>query len=619
VGHRARLPGVATLALATTIALAPAAAAQEETALTPAEAQRLTNSLCRAAQGLRSEEVESAIARLTYARALRTGARDTSCAAEGLAALDAAADSPQEQATTLLNQAEALAAAGYEDEAQAKVREALTAYPDAAVPDELAKPERQPTWMREAIGDAGQWVVTGALLAGVLAVALALLYGIGRVAHAHLKRRIAVQDFAGGPEGAAPAHVAALRQYSEALNNAHGAGRLDRAAGANDKLSAASNIGVLSMQAGAVTELVATVSRMLPGRTWHLTGDLLPHEPERGVGLALMISRQPSGKVISTALIRQSDFLAEAPAAQQPEDDRAVAWQRLALPAAAFVLYEDRRHFRQRKEYEKLGTESWRSFAMTVSAGAFYYWELDVARRLYRQALALDGDYKDARFDLGVAELRAAAGDADKLAQVADRFDQLAGSEGVNPDAEPLWYRARLWQTVAQLSNDDVQAAASTALNLFDPQSTKWWVEDDKKLPSTLKPLLGTMRPVALVVLATALERADGHAQGELAGHLRNALGIQDAGDVSGRGIVQAMTGNPSLRAVAAYNLACFHARLARDPWRAEALTLLREALARGGPQVARWAWSDHGLANLKAQAAADFRTEVESAGYTPP
>lgn len=604
------------LALATALGLASTAGAQEAQAnatLTPVEQQRLTDSLCRAARGLRTREVEPEMVRRTYESALRTGARDTSCAARGLAALDAAQDTPEMQATEFLNQAEALGAAGYEDEAQAKVREALAVDPKVAIPSALAKPERRPTWLREAVGDAGVWVVTGGLLAGVLAVALALVYGIGRVAHAHFKRRIAVQDFTGGAEGAASAHVAALRQYSEELNNAHGAGRLDRAGGANDKLTAASNIGVLSMQAGAVTELLATVGRMLPGRTWHLTGDLLPAEPERGVGLALMLSRQPSGKVISTAMIRQADFLATP-----TDDDQEVSWQRLALPAAAFVLYEDRRHFRQRKEYDKLGTESWSSFAMTVSAGTFYYWDLDTARRLYRQALALDEEYKDARFDLAVVELRLAKGDRAALTEAAERFEQLATSEGVHPDDEPLWYRSRLWQTVAQLSSDDVQDAASTALTLFDPGSTRWWVEE-KKLPSALKPLLPTMRPIALAVVATALERADRPAEGGLADHIRAILKIEEPGAVSGRRIASAMAADLGLRAVAAYNLACFHSRLARDPWKDQALQHLDEALTRGGPRLARWAWEDHGLANLRTHAETEFRSKLEAAGYKPP
>jgi hypothetical protein len=664
MGYRGCIPGV--LALGIALGATSVAGAQEvllEAPLSRADEQRWTNRLCRAAQDLRRRDVEAEVARRVYARALRTGARNTSCAATGLAALAKANETAQSaaaksKAATLLkqaealaaagysseadakvrealaanpaamiptalakpkpmDQAEALAAAGYESEAQAKVREALGEDPDTTIPSALAKPERQPTLVREAVGDAGIWVVTGGLIAAVLLAALALLYTAWRIAQTHAKRRIAVQDFAGGAEGAAAAHVAALQQHSEALNSAHGAGRLDRAAGASDKLTAATNIGALSPQAGAVSELLAMLGRLLPGRTWHLAGDLLPPEPEAGVGLALILTKQPSGKVLSTAKLLQTDFLAAPPSTHNAEE-QAVAWLRLALPAAAFVLYEDRRR-RRRKDFDKLGTESWRSFAMTVSAGAFYFWDLDTARRLYRQALALDTEYKDARFDLAVVELRAARADEDALAHVANRFEELATSDGVDPRDEPLWYKARFWKTVAQLSSDTPEDAVSSAVTLFDPETTQWWVDDQSKLPSKLKLLLPGMRPMAFVVLATALARADDAAEGELATRLRTELGIPSNEAVTGRRIVKAITADSKLRGEAAYNLACFHARLQRAPWKNEALEYLREALTYGGPRMARFAWDDQGLLNLRTQHEVQFRAALQAAGYSAP
>jgi hypothetical protein len=124
---------------------------------------------------------------------------------------------------------------------------------------------------------------------------------------------------------------------------------------------------------------------------------------------------------------------------------------------------------------------------------------------------------------------------------------------------------------------------------------------------------------MGLVLLATALQRAGQSATGELAVRLRALFNIPADVDVTGTAIVSAMTADPKLRTATAYNLACFHARLMTPPdWKAVALQRLKEALERGGPDMARSAWSDHGLTNLRAHAHSEFLAEVTAAGYTP-
>jgi hypothetical protein len=618
--------------------------------LTPKAAQARTNALCRSAGELVTRAVEPTQARRLYLRALRTGARNTTCAANGLARIaenaaaakvagqaavapttvtkasallregygteadklitdllirQPAADIPSSFRTDkrLIAVAEGLAAEGYETEAQEKVRDALAANPRVTVPQDLQKFERKPGWLRRRLGWGGGWLVTAALIV----IALFIAAAIGRIVWSHLKRRIYTDPLAGGDDKWRDAIYAEMRQRFQAWGQGRTSNRLTASAGPEQKLTLPANVAGLVPQANAVLDLLAAIDRVLPNRSWQLNGHLLPKAPEHGVGLALTLSRKTGGKILDAVTLREAEFLAR-PDEEASADAQAVAWQRLGLAGAAFVLFADsarRRFFPD--HYRLLGTHDWRAYAMATSAATFYEWDLPTARRLYRQAIARDQSYIDAEFGLAVVDIRLAGGDIKALRDVENDLAKLLPKVRTN---EALWYRIQFWRVVAQLQQGTYEPALYRARCLFTYPAL-WWTP-----PNDLKDFLDDTMPSSLVLLAAALELTRRPLEGDLAGKVAGRLKITTP--VTGKSIVDALVTDPDQCSKAAYGLAGYYAICQGAGWVDHSLEQLRIALERGGPDLARTAWNDHMLNGLRRRHVKRFEACLAEAGFTP-
>ena len=221
---------------------------------------------------------------------------------------------------------------------------------------------------------------------------------------------------------------------------------------------------------------------------------------KNGVGLALRLYRKSNGKILLADTLRQAEF--QAPPAGGPDDAATkLAYQRLAIACAAFVLFADQDNLRPLKSYGTLGTESWRSYAMANSAGTYYPGEPDVARKLYRRALEHDEEYKDARFGMAVIDLQLAEGDPPKLVKVEEELARVATN--LEP-TKSLWYRTQFWRLVGLMYRGEDEQARHAAETLFG-SGTQWW---DMKPSGELKSFLPKHRDTMLVAAASALQRA---------------------------------------------------------------------------------------------------------------
>jgi hypothetical protein len=249
---------------------------------------------------------------------------------------------------------------------------------------------------------------------------------------------------------------------------------------------------------------------------------------------------------------------------------------------------------------------------MATSAATYYAGDPDTARRLYRQALARDQTYKDARFGLAVIDLQKARGDKVDLERVEARLTGLI--EALDPESDQLWYRAQYWRVVAGIYQGASERAPAQAEALFDPTTTEWWDP-----PKGLKDFLEGNMPNALVVLAAALKLGNVAASPTLADRVRPELGL-GAGDVTADAITTALADDQERRGPAAYNLAGYYALYQEEDWINRSLELLEVALERAGPDLARTAWDDYTLQNLRDDAAAKprFQDLLKEHGFDP-
>ena len=646
---------LAAVIAAGTLTVPPAAAAQEVSLIGELrDAQQRTEALCLAADGV--QDIDTKAARRLYLRALSTGARNSRCAASGLtqladAAKAKAAEAPlaidkaaaliangfhaqadelltdllaEDPEATIPNElqpddralatAEALWAQGYETEAQEQVQAALAADAHNTVPAELQKAERKPMLVRQAIGWLGGGLITAAIIGGLIVLALWLV----RVIRDHSKRRIVVEAFSGGSEGAGAALQAEMQDRFYAWTKGTSARRmLTASAGTDQGMSLPTSLKEVAPQTGTLVELVNSLDRFLPNRTWIIDGQFLPADPHQGVGLALRLYRKSNGKILDSDTLRQAEFQAwPVPATNGDAEVLAatkLAYQRLAIGGAAFLLYADRG---QRKVFEdvsdSLGTKKWRSYAMANSAATYYPGEPQVARELYRRALKHDSTYRDARFGMAVIDLDRAEGDGAKLQQVEGELKTVA--KGLDAGSG-LWYRAKFWLIVSLMYRQQDEAAHAVARELFGAD-THWW-----KPRSKLKPFLDEHRPNMLVIAAAALRRdSNAAAPDALASHLRSEFpDLPPQGPVRGDDIVAQLERDPG-RWPAAYNLAGYYALVKPDnnTWIASSLSHLETALDADGLELARYAWRDWSLKSLRDDAEMEFRALLADADYVP-
>lgn len=451
-----------------------------------------------------------------------------------------------------LSAAEALSQAGLDEAAEEELALALKEDPTLDTPEELASPTRRAAFWREWLGSVGPVLVTIAEIAVAVlaAVVLAVLLVVLLVRAARrLGRQLRIEPFTGGAEEKhGEALTAAVRENYGRLRDQGGGSHLTLIPSSGEEPSAElpKEVAEIHPSVGIAAALVSMIGRLIPSRERLVTAYLRPHDPVRGVGVTLTFGR-PRGRVFEEITIWEAEYgpPASPPAADAPQ----TAYDRLAVPAAAWLLYQTGNHQRSlltwlaslvRGPYSMVGTRDWRSYALfAVGAEDQTREKRPSARRRYLAALRRDPGNRGAQFNLAVADLQKRATSKGDYERAVDRLEGLRDSlemasryldepllrrlyrGAVNrfkvvqefPETarrhldEPLWYRLRYTEAVAWLhpSKGNTRTAWVSAVDVCHElleKRKKWAVRRGTK---ALQRFLEEAEARCLVVLASAL------------------------------------------------------------------------------------------------------------------
>ncbi|MGN6188138.1 MAG: hypothetical protein ACTHOE_04515 [Conexibacter sp.] len=536
--------------------------------------------------------------------------------------------------------------AGLDSDAEAALKRAIRLDPRVAIPDQLKSPTRNESWWNTARGRFGPWLRTFAeMLIAALAIAvLALLAGRSL---RRFRVRLVVEPFSqgrsdGGDDGASErlgaATAAALREnYGRMMRDGGSRLRFIRSA-AQAFPALPPQIAEAYPPAGVIAALLGMLDRLLPARTRSVSGELRPRDPVRGVGLTITFGRR-YGKVFDETTLWEGDYGTPLPYAR--DDDLQPAYDRVALPAAAWVTFAATRRIVYRrllrvKPFNVLGTTDWRSYALfAVGADQQEKGNRADARRAYERALGRDDGNRGAAFNLAALELQS---NSEDVRRVGTRRLRALRRE-IRPDtSDEQWYRVHSLEAVTTLTR--------VAPKPYEARKRAVWLCStalDRRMRLLDHPLmtpgerellrfLDGILPGALIFLASAL-LAEGRPGGRnvppiTLRRLRILLHDLARWPTETETLDREVT-HTALAAFASdmrppgpdelYNRACYELRVAasggpppddappepprdRSPlpegdrlwW--EVGALLEEAIRRGGPSLAHWALYDRAL-----------------------
>lgn len=532
--------------------------------------------------------------------------------------------------------AEALARVGLDKESRDELTAALKLDPTLEVPDDLAEPNRQVSWWRDALGHYGPALRTATEIV-IVALATVVLLLLSVRALKRFRARITISEFVDTPASKVGADVAnAVREQYRRLRTENGGTNLTHVTAAGEAFGGPPKPIVDAYpQAGIVFGLIGIVDRLLPSRNREVSGAIRPRDPIRGVGLSLTLARR-YGKVFDEITLWESTFGPPAPA--DAKDGSATAYDRLAVPAAVWLLYAAGNHgFGRRwstiilkRSFRILGTAEWMSYAQ-FAVGAERQGRGDVPGALggYRAALARDQANRGATFDLAIIELQAKTpeGFASGFARLVELRKTI--SKGGHAAREPMWYRVKYAQTVAwmepKLGNRRCARLSAVVLasTILDTLHRTRGFHQPKRWRKTLRTLLESVQPATLVSLASTLvlDQRPNLPTTVDKKTLRKALrafaddrkqpGSTAAFDakVTHRGIVEYVVNTFSpLDGQTRYNLACYYTRVEALPEAREHLLHALELVSTG---VQRWALVDSALEAYRADP--KLRAELEA------
>jgi tetratricopeptide (TPR) repeat protein len=501
--------------------------------------------------------------------------------------------------------AEALSRAGLDSASQEELELALKEDPTLPVPDELASPTRREWWWNSFLGAVGPLLLSAAeIVIAVLAAVVLILLGVRLIRRFRI--RMVVEAFTGGPdEKSGTAAVAMVRENYGRLREQSGGRSLELLTSSGEEsLQLPGEVSSAYPQAGVIWALVRLLDRLFPSRKRLVTGYLRPRDPVRGAGMTITYGRR-YGKVFGEITLWESDYGSLAPSGE--EDPKQRAYDRIAVPAATWIVYQAGERFLRRRlgltaPFELIGTREWRSYAhFAVGADDHARDDWQSARRRYLEALRHDPGNRGARFDLAVVELDPRFEGNGRQAALGRLEGLRAELEGAgNAARDPLWYRVRYMQAVAQITTDAVVAHAAAVdlcarlvsrLDQIEGQRRRTAADERERA------FLFGVQPMALVLLASALKQEgyNGAAAGPIdRSELAEALRQNDFDHkVTHDAIVGYVTSEfEPLDAGANYNLACYYARVgqAKDD---EVTARLRAAVELGGPPVGEEALRD--------------------------
>lgn len=530
--------------------------------------------------------------------------------------------------------------AGLDDDATAALKRAIALDPNVPIPDSLKSPERNESFWNTLRGHFGPWLrtITEMLIAALAIAVLALL--IGRIPR-RFRLRVAVEPFGGarlnGDDGSetplGTATSAAVREnYGRMMSD--GGNRLKFVSSSAQSFQAApSQVAEVYQPAGVAAALLSVLDRLVPSRGWLVTGELRPRDPARGAGLTVSFARR-YGKVFDEMTLWECDY--GVPLPLSGDGDLQPAYDRVALPAAAWVTFVGAKHTIRRtirrrlhralpwrwpraRPFRVVGTDDWRSYALFAVGADWQAKGLDAhACRAYHRALGRDDRNRGAAFNLATLELRSEA--ANVHARGLSRVRELKREIGSGTFDEQ-WYRVRSAEAVALLAGSG--GAYEARVLTVELCSTildqllllgKRWPKTSRERDRLL--FLNSVLPSALIFLASTLleeGRPSGPAAAPIAfPRLRPLLHDLAAHPTATKAIDRFLTHTALVAFVSErwrlwpddlYNRVCYDVRIvtrlgvmAGDQLWSEIGKRLEEAIRRGGPSLARWARYDPAL-----------------------
>ncbi len=486
-----------------------------------------------------------------------------------------ARDAAERQAGTgkepkeLLEQAQRLQSAGFEEEARKLVKEVAQRSTEP-IPAELRAVNRRVGWWREFLGFAGPLLRLAlemlVVFVGVIVAVLLLITGL----HAlwlRVRPSAQLSGFTGSSEETlAPVLSAALSATLTRMTDQAPGRRVDWQGGTEPKFEIPTAVTEAVPQAGLLAGLIQMLDKLLYRRLFIVTGTVHPVHEHRGAGLTLAIATRNGRPVEQVTIWEQQFMLKEA----GTDTTDAVRYERLILPAAVWLGYRKKLGFDPAKP--PLHAGDWLSYAL-FALGEIVPDPLK-ERRLYEQALDRDPCNLGARLNLAALLLQRPAYEVPP--QSGGQAVEYGSREGweecleaanahlgvvatlADPERDPIWYRAGYMQAIVCIYRQQGADAGTILCQLGQEMSIH-----DQKAP--LHDLLDELRQ-AVTVLETTAKLMEGH---------RVDIPREPAGGWRS--------------ATAEYNLACFWSRYAsaapdedeRKRRTIEAVRRLRHAIYR--------------------------------------
>jgi tetratricopeptide (TPR) repeat protein len=255
-------------------------------------------------------------------------------------------------------------------------------------------------WLGDSLNRHESSIGTFVRALGVLVGLVVLFFLLYKYARALLTTRLVFSPFTGGAKGDEPAlsHGLALEAQHAVrrLNAGRGATqRIDFASAANSELKLGATLGS-SSHFGFVAAILELVQLLLPRRDLTITGHLQPADAG-GAAVSIALA-ETDGRIFDDTTLRGSAF------GSTPETPAAEIYRRLATPAAVWTLFTVARRL---GKPTPLDLDDWRSYALFAAGTEWHLTgQVETARRLYLEALALDSSVFSAELNLGLLEIR---------------------------------------------------------------------------------------------------------------------------------------------------------------------------------------------------------------------